>query len=212
MGLLSAGVLGLLLWASAAPAGAQPEPAAAADAVAQQTAAVQEQLKRMRIGDLLGRTVIDDEDREVGEIEKIVRDRYDQTLAAVVSTGGILGLGESQVPVPIDTLELREEQLVTRVGMIRAQVEEQAAAYTDTRYAEVNADLTVAAALSEGEHQRAGTQLSFEQLDQDGSGDINQIEAQESPLLRQSFNQADTNNDDAIDRGEFSAFEPETRQ
>lgn len=63
-----------------------------------------DQLKHMAVVDPAG--------KEVGKIEQIVRSRQDETIEAVISSGGVLGFGAKEIAVPIETLELAgNEQL-----------------------------------------------------------------------------------------------------
>lgn len=57
---------------------------------------------------MIGRKLVDQQGKELGQVEKIVRDPQDQQLKAVVGTGGFLGIGEKQVVVPLNQLELQQ--------------------------------------------------------------------------------------------------------
>ncbi|UTW12864.1 PRC-barrel domain-containing protein [Marinobacterium rhizophilum] len=61
-----------------------------------------DQLKRM--------TVVDPTGKEVGKVEQIVRSRHDESIAAVISSGGVLGFGAREIAVPVETLELADEK------------------------------------------------------------------------------------------------------
>ena len=55
--------------------------------------------------DLIGRTVVNQNGEDVGEIADIVLDAKDRAVFAVVSVGGFLGFGEKNVRVPFEQLE-----------------------------------------------------------------------------------------------------------
>jgi hypothetical protein len=61
----------------------------------------------VRVGDLLGRDVIQPVESQnfLGTVQQIVRDPGD-TLAAVINLGGFLGFGSRPVSVPVDALVL----------------------------------------------------------------------------------------------------------
>lgn len=53
---------------------------------------------------------------------------------------------------------------------------------------------------------------SFSELDKDDSGYISRDEAEDSQRLTEAWDQYDTDDDDRLNRSEFSAFEEETRE
>lgn len=61
-----------------------------------------DQLERM--------TVIDPTGKEVGKVEQLVRSKQSGSIEAVISSGGVLGIGATEIAVPIDTLELADRQ------------------------------------------------------------------------------------------------------
>lgn len=205
-------ILGAVLALVAASPGvghAQRSPEGAANE--QQRPSVSPELMKMRAGDLVGRLVLDDEARELGEVEKVVRDRRDQALSAIVSSGGVLGLGPSEVPIPVEHLDVDGERLIARIGLVRAQVQEQAKDYDEERCQELRPEQILAAATSGVDPQNAALQATFEELDEDQRGDISRPESEGSPVLRQRFDELDRDGDGAIDRSEPSAYE-QTRE
>lgn len=67
--------------------------------------------------DLIGTSVYGTAGEEVGEIDNVVLTRNGEAVALVVGVGGFLGLGEKNVAIPIDAVEIsaREEQGALRV-------------------------------------------------------------------------------------------------
>lgn len=55
--------------------------------------------------------VIDPAGNKLGKVDAIVRSREEQNIQAVISSGGILGIGAKEVTVPIDELQLKEDKL-----------------------------------------------------------------------------------------------------
>ncbi|MFC6673846.1 PRC-barrel domain-containing protein [Marinobacterium aestuariivivens] len=55
--------------------------------------------------------VVDPLGEKVGKIETVVRSKTDSDIQAVVSSGGVLGIGDHKVAVPIDKLELSGDKV-----------------------------------------------------------------------------------------------------
>ncbi|ANG62986.1 hypothetical protein A8C75_11145 [Marinobacterium aestuarii] len=58
---------------------------------------------------LTNMTVVDPLGNEVGKIKQVVRSRHNETIEAVIASGGLLGFGAKEIAVPIDTLELSDQ-------------------------------------------------------------------------------------------------------
>lgn len=71
---------------------------------------------------LIGKTVYNANNEEIGEIEDLVLTNDGRIVAAIVETGSFMGLGGKQVAVSFDTLQFsRGEDSETRVTMNVAQ-------------------------------------------------------------------------------------------
>lgn len=55
----------------------------------------------------IGQTVVNGQDETVGKINDLVMDEQGLVTAAVIGVGGFLGIGEKNVGVPIDSIEVR---------------------------------------------------------------------------------------------------------
>jgi putative membrane protein len=86
---------------------------------AEQQAVTQPQ-GEISIEEVLGSTVVNSAGEEVAEIEDIVLDA-NQKYYAILSVGGFLGIGDKKVAIPLDQLQLGEDQ----VYLMSAQTEEQ---------------------------------------------------------------------------------------
>lgn len=102
---------------AAAEAGAQP------DAAAQQQEAATQREPPVSVDEVLGSRVVNAEGQEVGEIEDLVLDQ-NQIAYAVVSVGGLLGLGEKRVAVPLDDLQLGEGETYLMSSATQDQLEQ----------------------------------------------------------------------------------------
>ena len=58
---------------------------------------------------------------KIGKVEEIVRSREDGFIYAVVSTGGILGIGAKEVTVPFKELEMQGDRL--RIGTTKDELQ-----------------------------------------------------------------------------------------
>lgn len=97
--------------------------------------APQNPLMAMTAGDLIGKTVVNQQGEEVGEIEEIVTGGSEQSVQAIVAVGGFLGIGDKSVAMSLDELEpgQDEESVLLTSG---ATVEElkQRPAYDEASY------------------------------------------------------------------------------
>jgi sporulation protein YlmC with PRC-barrel domain len=83
-----------------------------------------QQLKHMEINDVSG--------EKIGKVEDVVRSREDGFIYAVVSSGGLLGIGAKEVTVPVEMLEIQGDRL--RIGATKDEVQRWPE-YQDERYA-----------------------------------------------------------------------------
>jgi len=84
------------------------------------------QLKRMEIDDASG--------KKIGKVEDVVRSRDDGFIYAVVSSGGLLGIGAKEVTVPVEMLEVQGNRL--RIGATKDELQRWPE-YQEDRYAEL---------------------------------------------------------------------------
>lgn len=65
----------------------------------------------MRVDELVGKTVRNQADEDVGEIEKIVLDSENEP-HAVLSVGGFLGIGDKEVAIPLSRMQMGDEKVI----------------------------------------------------------------------------------------------------
>jgi putative membrane protein len=111
---------------AAASPGEQPD-AAMSD---QQAAAQPEQA--VSIDEVLGSPVVNANGEEVAEIEDVVVDQS-QRHYAVLSVGGFLGIGDKKVAIPLDQMQLGEDQSYLMSAETESQLE-QMPAYEEGQY------------------------------------------------------------------------------
>lgn len=68
------------------------------------------------IEDILDTDLTNHEDKALGQIKDIVKDKATNNVYAVVSVGGFAGLNEDEVVIPIDQIEFRDDKSVSKLG------------------------------------------------------------------------------------------------
>ena len=165
-------------------------------------------LLSMRAGDLAGMEVENRNDEDIGKVEKIVRDPRTNILHAVVSVGGVFGIGDKKITLQLDEMQLRDDELIALTAMDEGELKNRPA-YTPADYRELNPEQVLGESVSAAS---GGSDTdSFARLDQDGDGHISRDEVANDQQLRSQWSRADANNDQRIDRAEFSAFEQSSR-
>ena len=83
-----------------------------------------QQLKHMEVDDASG--------AKIGKVDNVVRSREDGFIYAVVSSGGLLGIGANEVTVPVEMLEVQGNRL--RIGPTKDELQRWPE-YQEDRYA-----------------------------------------------------------------------------
>lgn len=79
----------------------------------------------LRAGNLIGSTLRNTQDEDLGEISDVVFDPDGRTMThALVEVGGFLGLGEEIVAVPLDVMRVTEDMSTFVLDMSKARFEE----------------------------------------------------------------------------------------
>lgn len=168
-----------------------------------------------RAEDIADAKLVDEAGKEIGEVEGIVRGKATGTLHALISVGGVLGMGDKEVTIPLSAVQLVGNQLTSPLAITEDQLKAQPT-YDQTFYEEVPDDQQVQIGTGGG-IARAGTGAglgadqtagsTFDALDSDHDGYVSKEEAQGKPALIKQWGRADANRDDRLDQGEFAAFE-----
>ncbi len=173
----------------------------------QQQPAMGQDVMSQTADDLSGKTVVDQQGNELGDVDKIVRSQQDNKLYAVVSSGGFLGIGADRFVVSVDSLSMQDDRIVAQTDASKEQLQEQAE-YDEEQYSDLDQDDVQLAQLEqEAGAAAAGQPLSFQQLDQDNSGSLSQSELQQHPTLAEQWQQYDRDQSGTIEESEFAAFE-----
>src|ERR671926_286562 len=75
----------------------------------QANALAQQQPDQRLARDILGLSVYNAQDQNIGKVDDLVIDRDNKVIAAVIGVDGFLGIGKHDVAIPIDQLQTREE-------------------------------------------------------------------------------------------------------
>jgi sporulation protein YlmC with PRC-barrel domain len=66
-------------------------------------------LETLGANEIVGKTVVNQQGEEIGEIDEVVMDTNTQQQLAVIDVGGFLGIGEKSVAVSFDELQLSDD-------------------------------------------------------------------------------------------------------
>jgi sporulation protein YlmC with PRC-barrel domain len=121
--LISAALMALI----AMPAVAQAPPAPSAAPVAQSQRPAQVDVQR-----LIGRTVRNLQDETIGDVNSVILTRDGTVSAVIVGVGGFLGIGEREVAIPWQDLQIRNNGEDVRTSLTKDAVR----ALPEYRYAE----------------------------------------------------------------------------
>lgn len=176
------------------------------------------------VADLKGMPLNSMESEEIGEVAAVARDKADDSTVAVISVGGFFGIGDTRVTIPVDTLDLVGDHLVTSAAQTEDELIRQGQKYLPERYSELGDRERLAEYLNPASGKPARTDTAaappaapvegstslharFQALDADGSGAIDTNEAQADKRLSDSWERVDSDGNGAVDTVEFSAFE-----
>ncbi len=89
----------------------QPAGTAAGSGAAQGSFLTQQQPNHWRADKMIGLTVYDSQNQNVGDIKEILLDRSGTAQAVVIGVGGFLGIGEKNVAVPFNMVQWKMESV-----------------------------------------------------------------------------------------------------
>ncbi len=136
-------------------------------------------LRSKHVKDLKGVEVQNQGGTKIGKVKELVASRQDNRLHAVISVGGVLGIGDTELAMPLDQLTWQQDKLIAPTTASKEQLKQQPG-YNKTAYLELEGDKII--------------------------GELGGMAMQGSQMAK-SFDTLDANKDERIDRSEFSAFE-----
>jgi PRC-barrel domain len=105
------------------PAGEAPAEEAAAPPAEMTFLEVQEEAQFLADDEVIGKSVVNVGDEEVGTIADLVMDEEQKLVGVVLSVGGFLGIGDKWVAVPVDQIDFPADEQPARLRV--AVTEEQ---------------------------------------------------------------------------------------
>lgn len=69
------------------------------------------QIQNMTPRELEGKDVVGQNGKEIGSVKEVVRSREQGNIQVVISAGGVMGMGDKEIAVPLDQLSLRDDKL-----------------------------------------------------------------------------------------------------
>jgi len=177
----------------------------------------------VRIGEqIIGATLRSQQGEELGEIEEVVADPRGRIQYLIVSHGGWLDIGDENIAVPWQDMEMRVGAGQVIVNVSRDQVAQAFAGERDLigektspqtnvyRYREqLTGGQRTDVAPARGTQPQEEITVSFTALDKNDDGMISKQEATRSVDLERRFGELDLNGDGRLDRAEYAAFEIE---
>lgn len=116
------------------------------DQATQDQAAQGNDLMGLQVSEIEGANVYSQEnDEEIGDVERVVSDTQSNDIYIVISEGGFLGFGENEMGYPIDELEIRSDGELT---VSSADIGESADFGSD-QYEDLDSDLTLREAMQQ---------------------------------------------------------------
>ncbi|GHB09454.1 PRC-barrel domain-containing protein [Modicisalibacter luteus] len=116
----------------------------------QQQSQQQNSLMQMTASDLQGKQVVTQQGEELGEVGEISKSTQDNSLYAIVSVGGFLGLGEKEIALPLQEMNLEQDQLVMQTQRSKDQLKDSANEYNEQDYQPVEGNVTLSQAAGSG--------------------------------------------------------------
>ncbi|RFA28367.1 hypothetical protein CAI21_12375 [Alkalilimnicola ehrlichii] len=93
------------------------------------------ELSEMTVGALHGAEVVNTQGEVIGTVRDLAVSRSDEHLHAIVDVGGWLGIGGTQLAVPVEELEIRgEDQVAYLTNAGQEEIEEQAEDYDEDQF------------------------------------------------------------------------------
>lgn len=106
-------------------------------------------LMSQQVGDLEGMTVVNQENDEIGDVQHIAKHDSSGELFAIVSVGGVWGIGATDIALPLNNMQFENDQLVVNTDYGEDEIEDSSNDYQEDEYSEVDSDMT----LSEAQQQ-----------------------------------------------------------
>lgn len=156
-------------------------------------------LLNRQVGQLKGMDLYNMKGEEIGEVNKVVLDSKTNKLYAVISVGGLFGIGDTLTPIALDRVDYRDDKLYIATSMNEYDPKN-AKPYNDAKYLDLEDDQLLSDLDIRSDN--------FALLDENMDGAITKDEALKynEPMVK-DWENLDTDGDHRLSRSEFSAFE-----
>ncbi len=99
-----------------------------------------------QVSDIEGTTVVNQNDEEIGDVEHIARHNGTGELFAIISVGGIWGLGSTDIALPLNEMQYDNDRLVMDTTYGSDEIEDSSDEYNEDDYTEVDGNMTLSEA------------------------------------------------------------------
>lgn len=104
------------------------------------------QLMSQRASELEGRSIANREGEEIGEVQHVAKHNDSGELFAIVSVGGFWGIGATDIALPLNDMQVEDDQLVVSTAYGSDEIEDSSNDYQEDEYSEVDGDMTLSEA------------------------------------------------------------------
>ena len=161
-------------------------------------------LAAARVGDLVGMTVVNRWGSMIGRVEQVLQRALDDKLFAVVGVGEYLGIGDTQVKMPLDRMVLQDNRLIAPTAATAMEIT--ARPFHQSVFRELDAQTYVGSVGGTSALRGEEGAFSFAALDRDGNGYISKREADRSASLKNAWRKVDSDRNGGIDPAEYKAY------
>lgn len=96
------------------------------------------------ISDVEGMSVVNLEEEEIGDVDRVVEHNDSGELYAIVTLGGFWGFGGTDIALPISDMQLNEDdQLVMQTPYGKDEIESSTEEYDEENYTQIDSDMTL---------------------------------------------------------------------
>lgn len=89
------------------------------------------------VDDITGKSVVNRTGEKIGDVDKVVRSKQDSQPYAVISVGGVLGLGDKDIAVPLKRLSMKDDQVILPEDLNSKSAMQNEPSWESTEYNEI---------------------------------------------------------------------------
>lgn len=102
-----------------------------------------ESLGSMQVSELEGMTVVNQEEEEIGEVQSVAKQDASGELFVVITVGGFWGIGGDDIALPLQDMQVQDDQLLMQTPYGEDEIKESAETYDEDSYSEVDGEMTL---------------------------------------------------------------------